>query len=335
MQLHVGMVLPEALSSADLAHQATSAEDAGLHSVWFTEIGRESLVRASFAAAATSRIRVGTAVCLWNRTPVTAATATAELNQLSGGRFTYGLGCGTQWHNENWHDTAWNKPTGRMGEYITIVRGVWAADRTVASDFSFSGEHFTVKNYRQSVYDQPPPLHLAAVGPAMMRLAGKRADGVIFNPASTPWSCRQFGLPQVAAGAKDAGRLPVDIARSAVIRCAVNDDVSLARHWVRRDIAQYGQYPTHQLTYERHGFQVEARAIADAMLAGDQLSATQAVSEEMVDTFGVAGTPNDVRRGLGRWTDVIDVAILMPGLAGMTLDEVVANVAAVRDAFGT
>lgn len=132
MTPQVGLVVPEQLMGADLVSFAVSIEDAGLQSAWFTEIGREALVRAAFAAAATSRITIGTAVSLWTRSPVTAATAAAELHQLSSGRFAYGLGCGTQWHNENWHGIDYARPSERLDEYVRAVRGVWGAGKNAA-----------------------------------------------------------------------------------------------------------------------------------------------------------------------------------------------------------
>lgn len=92
MPPEVGVVIPEQCSGSEMTACAASIEAAGLDSAWFTDIARESLIRAAFVASVTSRINIGTAVALWTRTPIPSAGATAELHELSGSRFIYGWG---------------------------------------------------------------------------------------------------------------------------------------------------------------------------------------------------------------------------------------------------
>jgi alkanesulfonate monooxygenase SsuD/methylene tetrahydromethanopterin reductase-like flavin-dependent oxidoreductase (luciferase family) len=327
----IGVLIPEPLSARETLDFAVSLEGAGVHSAWFTEIERDAFVRASAVAARTSTLRVGTGIALWTRTPVTAAVTAAGLHQVSDGRFMYGVGSGAAWVMENWHNTSFEHPARRMSEYIRAIRGVWGAHP--GQPFDFDGDYYSVHNYEQSLFADAPPLYLAAVGEGMLRLAARHADGVLFNPASTPWYCTNYAAPQLLAGAQAAGRQPTDLARLALVRCAIDSDRSVARAWAKHDIAEYGRYPIHQRVYGMHGFEREAAAIADAMSREDTDAGMRAVTEEMVATFAIAGTADDAREQMKRWVSVIDTAIFSPAAYRMTVEEVRSNCEAIRDAF--
>jgi len=325
----IGVLVPEPLSARETLEYAVSLERAGLHSAWFTEIERDAFVRASAVAARTSTLRVGTGIALWTRSPITSAVTAAGLHQISDGRFMYGVGSGAAWVNENWHGTSFERPARRMSEYLRVIRGAWSAHS--GHTFDFDGEYYSVHDYQQSLFPQAPPLYLAAVGEGMLRLAGRHADGVIFNPAATPWYCTGFATDHLAAGAKAAGRDPGDIKRLSLVRCAIDADRSVAHTWARHDISEYGRYPVHQRMYEMHGFPREAAAIADAMERGDTTAGMRAVTDEMLATFAVAGTPDDAREQLQKWIAVVDTVILSPAAYRVTAQELRSNCEAIRD----
>jgi alkanesulfonate monooxygenase SsuD/methylene tetrahydromethanopterin reductase-like flavin-dependent oxidoreductase (luciferase family) len=329
--LQVGVGSPEELPPGEAVDFAVSLERAGIHSAWFTEIVRDPFARATATATRTRELRVATGIALWSRSPITAAMTAAELHELSGGRFTYGVGTGTAYANESFHGISFERPARRMSEYLRVVRGAWAANADRPLDFR--GEHFNVEGFSQSYFGEGPPLLLAAVQAGMLRLAARYADGVILNPASTPWYCREYALAELAAGAEAAGRSLDDVERAVCVRCAVDGDPSVARRWARLGICEYGQYPIHQRVYEMHGFGEAAAKIGDAMARGDMDAAVAAVDDEMVDTFSVAGTPEDARRQLAAWKGLVHTVALLPPAFGVGPDELRANCAAIRDAF--
>ena len=88
------------------------------------------------AATVTSRLRVGTGVCLViERDPITTAKEVATLDHLSGGRFEFGVGAG--WNREEManHGTDPRTRMRRMGEYIQAMRAIWTEDEA-----SYEGE---------------------------------------------------------------------------------------------------------------------------------------------------------------------------------------------------
>lgn len=86
--------------------------------------------------------------------------------------------------------------------------------------------------------------------------------------------------------------------------------------------------------YACHGFGDEADAIAAATLSQDHAASASAVTDAMVETFAIAGTPDDARRQLRRWDGLVDDVALYPAASGIGHDEVSSNARAIRAAFG-
>jgi alkanesulfonate monooxygenase SsuD/methylene tetrahydromethanopterin reductase-like flavin-dependent oxidoreductase (luciferase family) len=331
-RLQRGFVVPERLPSREAVGLAMSLESAGFDLAWLTEIVRDPFTRAAVVLDRTTTLRVGTAVAQWSRSPITAAMTAAELHELSGERFVFGVGTSTKSISEDLHNIAWDKPARQMADYLCVVRGAWAATR---EPFTLNSDYFPVKSFTQPYHQTAPKLMIAAVGEGMLRVAGRLADGVLFNPASTQSYCREVALPILSASAEKAGRDSNDIERHVTVRCAVDHDRDVARRWARLGICEYGRYPIHLEVYRANGFEAEARAIATAMGSGDIEAAIDAVSDPMVDAFSIAGTPQEARDKLHAWGGLVHGVSFSATSFGMDLDELRANCASVRDTFAT
>ena len=330
----VGILLAgEGMPLAELVELGVAAEDAGLDSVWHVEIQREPIVPLTAIAARTTRIRLGTGVATWARSPVLAALVAANLDELSGGRFLYGLGTGPPDWNRRFHGMSYERPVRRIREYVEVMRGVWRASAD-GSTFDYDGELYAVEGYQRSLRGEREsvPIVLAAVQSGMCALAGEIADGVLFNVLSTPRYVREYALLHMERGAERAGRDVRGVERAAAITAAVSDDRAEARRWARHHIAFYSVIPYFDVMFELHGFEREAAAIRAAAAAGDPARMIGSVSEEMIDTFALAGTPDDVRTQLERWGD-LDVAVLFPPTFQLDADEIVANHRALISTF--
>jgi probable F420-dependent oxidoreductase len=330
----VGILLAgEGMQLADLVNLGVAAEDAGLDSVWHVEIQREPVVPLTAIAARTKRIRLGTGVAIWARSPILASLVAANLDELSGGRFLYGLGTGPPDWNRRFHGMSYERPVRRIREYVEVMRGAWKAAFD-GSTFDYDGELYAVEGYQRSLRSEREsvPIFLAAVQSGMCALAGELADGVLFNVLSTPRYVREYALPHIERGAARVGRNAREVERAAAITAAVSDDRAQARRWARHHIAFYSVIPYFDVMFELHGFQREAAAIRAAAAAGDPAAMIESVSDEMIDTFALAGTPDDVRAQLGRWDD-LDVAVLFPPTFQLEADEIVANHRALVAAF--
>jgi probable F420-dependent oxidoreductase len=325
----------DGMSLADVVELGVSAEDAGLDSVWHVEINREPFVPLTAIAARTTRIRLGTGVVIWARSPILASLVAANLDELSDGRFLYGLGTGPPDWNRRFHGMSYERPVRRIREYVEVMRGAWKAAHD-GSAFDYEGELYRIEDYRRPLRQEREriPIVLAAVQARMCELAGEIADGVLFNVLSTPRYVREFAMPHLQRGAERSGRDLATLERAAAITAAVDDDASTARRWARHHIAFYSVIPYFDVMFELHGFEREAAAIRSAAAAGDPDGMIAAVSEEMIDTFAIAGTPDQCRRRLEAWGD-LDLAVLFPPTFQLGRDEIAANHRTLIDTFAS
>src|SRR5262245_53549554 len=80
----------------------------------------------SAAAAATKRLKLGTAVCLVvQRDTIQTAKLVASLDQVSGGRFLFGIGCGWNAEEMEDHGTVYETRTLKMREQIGAMKEIW------------------------------------------------------------------------------------------------------------------------------------------------------------------------------------------------------------------
>src|SRR4051794_12942705 len=109
---------------AELAEAARRAEEAGFESVWATEFyDRSATVALAAMAQATEEIQIGSAIAYaFGRTPVVLAAEARDLDELSGGRLTLGLGTGTRRMQQDWHGLDGEHPAPRMEELVPPVR---------------------------------------------------------------------------------------------------------------------------------------------------------------------------------------------------------------------
>src|SRR2546425_500520 len=157
------------------------------------------------AAARTARITLGTGILgIWNRSAATVAMAGLTLHAMSGGRFVLGLGASTPQLAEGLHDTPFAPPVPRMRRMVTQIRALLRGERIPLA---------VTTHARALKLNVPPaptlPIHIAALGDAMTRLAGELADA--WMPFLYPWSQLATGVERLREGATRGGhpdRLP-------------------------------------------------------------------------------------------------------------------------------
>jgi probable F420-dependent oxidoreductase len=330
---NLGVVLNgEGMSLHELVDYGISLEAAGFHSVWHEEIFRDPFVPLAAIAAGTSELRLGTAVSTWTRSPVSSALIAANLDQLSDGRYTHGIGTGPAAWNEQYHSIKYERPRSRMRDYVGAVRAAWSAHSGRFVDFD--GEHFSLDQYFRPIGQEREdiPLYLAAVQKNMLRLAGAVADGVIMNVLTTRRYYEEIGLPNLLAGAQSAGRDPADVHRAALVTVAVDDDERQAVHWAKHQIAFFAQIPYFESILGPYGFWEPTEPLREAAKEHDIERMLESVTDEMVAQLTVAGTPEQCRRQLARW-DYLDSALLTAPSYFLSQEEIAANYRAIAAAF--
>jgi alkanesulfonate monooxygenase SsuD/methylene tetrahydromethanopterin reductase-like flavin-dependent oxidoreductase (luciferase family) len=274
------------------------------------------------AALRTRRLAVGTGILgVWNRSAATIAMAASTLHAVSGGRFVLGLGASTPQLAEGLHDTPFEPPVPRMRRVVTQVRALLRGERIPLA---------VTPSARALKLNLPPapevPIHIAALGDAMTRLAGELADA--WAPFLYPWSQLGTGVDRLREGAARGGhpdRLP-EIHPS--LPAVVADTEAKAREGAAWFVAFYvttmGAVYRDSLTRQGYGKEVQA------VLAANAPKFTGAVppdAEELLEQLIVYGTPPEARRRLARWHEAgasFTVLLLRPNLApeerALTLD---------------
>ena len=259
----------EGISIQDVIEFGVAAEAAGFDSVWHIENQRDPFVPLSVIASRTRRVRIGTALAIWARSPVLAELIAANLDELAAGRFVLGLGTAPREWNENWHGISYARPAQRMREYVEVIRRMWTAHSGHA--ISYEGERFSVVGYQRAMkpFRERIPVYLGAVQQNMVRLAGTVADGILFNVLTTPRYLRDYALGYLEAGAAESGRATADLEIGSIVLTAVSRNASDARRMARHQIAYYAQIPYFDVMLNLHGFQRETAALREAAARGD------------------------------------------------------------------
>jgi len=309
-------VAPWGETLAEVTHACRRAEAAGAGAVWVPELHRSATVSAAAAAQATSGTRVGTAI-MWAfvRSPMTIALEALDLDELAGGRLVLGLGTGVQRLNEDWHAVRWSKPVAHLRAVVRNVRH-FVKHAHEGAPMELDGEHAPM---RIRGYERPfapartrIPIHLAAVGPLMTRLAGEIGDGWIAHELGSAAYLRERILPNLHEGLERGGRSRDELEVVASACCVPYEDGRQARRWAAGLVAFYATVRTYEPLFEFHGFLAEAQAVQAAFRRGDEQAMVDAVPDAMVDALTFAGTPDEVLERLRAYAGLADAIKLSP-----------------------
>jgi alkanesulfonate monooxygenase SsuD/methylene tetrahydromethanopterin reductase-like flavin-dependent oxidoreductase (luciferase family) len=290
---------------AELADAARLAEEAGFESVWATEFyDRSATVALAAMAQATSEIELGSAIAYaFGRTPVVLAAEARDLDELSGGRLTLGLGTGTRRMQQDWHGLDGEHPASRMEELVPLLRRLWHLHE---SPIEHEGRFYRL-NVKPTAPPRPPvrediPIFMAGVNRRMIEAAGKVADGLVGHPLFTPEYAAQVARPALNG-------VPI----AGYITTSVSDDRDQARRDAAAIIAFNSTVKTYRAVHRVSGFEAEAEAVREAWSRGDFEGMAAAVTDEMIDSIALAGTRDEVRsRFAERWDGVYERPLLWP-----------------------
>ncbi len=324
-------------TAGDLADRARDAERAGLDCVWAPELLRSSVTQATWIAAATERIGVGTGIAwAFTRSPFILAVTALDIDEMSGGRFRLGLGAGVKRLNETWHDVEYGRPAPHLRETVEAVRLIMEK-APIGEPIRYQGTYHDI-DIRGWVRPHAPareavPIYLAAVREGMARMAGDVADGLIGHPMSSLRWLDDVLVANFEAGLARSGRERSHFDFVPTVCCAISDDEQAAYEACRRTVAFYATVRTYAPLWEMHGFGDAAGAVGDAFRAGDLVRMPSLIPDEMVDAYCAAGALDKVRSRVEEVGERADGVFLTPPTYFIGPDELAEYQRRIVDAF--
>jgi alkanesulfonate monooxygenase SsuD/methylene tetrahydromethanopterin reductase-like flavin-dependent oxidoreductase (luciferase family) len=304
-----GIGIPPSLSLKAIVSLTQQAEAVGAESVWVADIGRDIFTSLTAIAQGTACVRVGAAVAIcFARPPALVQLAASDIDEISQGRMVLGIGTAPPAWNENWYGVPKHeKPVARMKEFAQVCRLMWRSDPQ--HPVEFTGRAIQIHGYSRMF---PPlreqiPIYFGGMNPQMLRATGEVADGWLGGGLTSSRFVTAVVKEHVRAGLTKAGRQESEVEFVCPVSCAISTDRAQARAWARSHIAFYANVTYYDIVLNLHDFQKETRAIRDAFSRGDRAAAAQAVSDEMVDTFMLAGTEEECRGRVKAWAGCADV----------------------------
>lgn len=302
MKIHDFM--PQRLNQA--AQVARRLEAAGYDCVAAGETKHDAFLAMAAATQVTSRAELMTSIAVaFSRNPMILAQIGHDLNAASGGRFVMGLGSQVAAHITRRFSMPWSRPAARMREMIQAMHAIWDCWYD-GKPLRFEGEFYThtlmTPNFMpEDLEHGRPRVAVAAVGPAMTRVASEVADGMLCHGYTTRRYLTEVTVPTIEAGLAEAGRKRSDFEIAAQLFTVMGDseaEIAPKREAVRHNIAFYSSTPAYRAVLECHGWgdlQPELHALSKAGRWDDMAAL---VTDEMVETFAFVGTPEQVAEAM-------------------------------------
>jgi len=303
--VRIAMPLPYSETVVEAVDLLPDYRKAGLASVHVAEAySFDAVSQLGFIAAKLPGLEIASNILpIYTRTPALLAMTAASLDQLSGGRFTLGLGASGPQVIEGFHGVAYDAPLGRTREIIQICRQVWRRERvqhegrhyrmplTAAQGGTGLGKPLKLINHplRERI-----PILVAAMGPKNVQLAAELAD------SWAPFFFRPEGADQVWGEALAAGRARRDPALGELdivvpVPLAIGEDAADLIDTVRPLFALYlggmgakGRNFYHDLA-ARYGYEEAADRVQELYLTGRKDEAAAAVPGELLRSLGLVG----------------------------------------------
>lgn len=336
MIVKIDVMLSE--SAVDAARRARELERTGVDGVFSFESSHDLFFPLVAAAPVCSLDLMTNVAIAFPRSPLHLAHAAYDLHLLSQGRFRLGLGSQTRAHIEKRFGGRWGRPVAHMREWVLATKAILRSwqDRTRVD---FRGA-YTTHTLMTPAFDPGPnpygipKILVGALGPKMNEMAAEVADGILVMPFNSDRHMRERTMPAIQRGLDRAGRRRdhLEITAEVIVAVGRNDEELEASRAVRSLLAFYGSTPAYRPVLDIEGWGDLQPELNGLSKRGEWAKMTELITDNMVDTIAVHGTPDQVAAEIvARFGDCDRICAYFPGYAAP--DDLVADlVAAVRAA---
>jgi alkanesulfonate monooxygenase SsuD/methylene tetrahydromethanopterin reductase-like flavin-dependent oxidoreductase (luciferase family) len=263
---------------------AQEIERRGFAGIWSPSMfGNMSLCEA--LAWNTSAIPFGTAIApIYQRTVGDFAQSAAAMHEISGGRFSLGIGVAHGPSHVRMGVTP-GKPLGDIRAFVDRFRA-------------------------QEGLGTLPPVIIAALRQRMVALAGEIAQGVVFaNAARSHMAASLAALP---AGKRNDPAFFI----GNMLPVCISDDAEAAKAVNRRTLTSYGMLPNYRNYWKEAGYVDEMTAIEAAIAEGRAADVPKYFSDKWLADNTLFGSAAKVREGIEAWQDAgVRTPVIVPSSA--------------------
>ena len=303
----------------DAASAARAAEAAGFDALMSVELRHDPFTPLALAALATEKVELTPSVAIaFPRSPTVMAHIAWDLHANSNGRFVLGLGSQVKGHNERRYGIAWTPPAPRLRDYVLALRALWRCWET-GEKLAFDSPHYKLSLMTPAFAPEPTglpiiPVTIAAVGDAMLRVAGQVADGVRLHPICSRKYLEEVCMPHMLEGMRRGNRSRdhFDIHGGGFV-CTGPDEATVAAEMdkTRERIGFYGSTRTYLPILELHGIGDLGLKLHRMSVTGQWDKMGAEISDDVVRIFAACGTydrlPEAIDGRFGGVADSVDI----------------------------
>jgi probable F420-dependent oxidoreductase len=318
-----GFVPP--IPAAGIAALAKQAEERGLYGLFAAQVWGPPWVPLAVAAGATERIQLASGIAIAAaRSPFETAMAAIDMDRISQGRFILGLGSSVLAITRGCFGAPEHKPITHLRETVAAVRHIIRGAHRGLSPFE--GRWYRA-DFAALQPGAPPlreeiPIWIAGLRGAAIRVAAEIADGVMGHPIwSVDWALERV-QQDVKVGLEKGGRRRQDLHLNLAFFVAVNPDARQAVEDARTTVSFYASAREYAPFFEAHGFGEEVRRLHERTSRIEAVATAELVPDEMVRTFALCGSPDEVRKQVERAWTVADSLWLAPPAWGLSPEKV-------------
>lgn len=260
-----------------LTDELRRTADEGFDSAWLSHIfGADALTALAVAGSQVPGIELGTSVVpTYPRHPgALAQQARTTALAVGPGRLSLGIGLSHQIVIENMFGYDFTRPARHMKEYLSVLVPLLEGEQV-----SYSGESVSANLALTVGNEGRVPVLVAALGPQLLKLAGRRTDGTVLWMTG-PATIRDHIAPTITAAAAEANRPAPRVVCSLPV--LVTDDLDGARQKAAETFAVYGTLPSYRAMMDREGVD----GPADLAIVGSE----EQVAARIRDIFDAGAT---------------------------------------------
>jgi len=319
MALKVDVMLADSVVGA--ADRARALEQCGVDGVFSFENAHDLFFPLVAAAPVCSLDLLTNVAIAFPRSPMHLAHAAYDLQLLSQGRFRLGLGTQVRVHVESRFGALWDKPVSQMREWVLAVKAILHSWQD-GTRLDFRGDYTTHTLMTPAFNPGPnpfgvPKILVGALGPRMNQMAAEVADGILVMPFNTARHMRERTMPAIQAGLCASGRSRRDLELTAEVIVATgrsDEELRAAATGCRYTLAFYASTPAYRAVLDLEGLGDLQPELNTLSKRGEWGKMAELVSDEMLRTFAVVGTPDQVAEEIAaRYGDCDRVCAYFPG----------------------